>query len=237
MSFLELKDIDIYYDDLPALKNVSLKVEMGEIVSIIGANGSGKTTTLNTISSLLHPRKGEIWFDNREIHYLPSHRVVNMGIIQVPEGRRLFPLMTTLENLKVGAYSRRREKNECRQTLENVLTLLPILKQRANQISSTMSGGEQQILAIGRALMGKPRLLMLDEPSLGIAPIMLAEIFEITKKINHQGTTILLVEQNVKHCLELSNRGYVLENGRVALEGAGIELLGNDKVKTAYLGI
>jgi branched-chain amino acid transport system ATP-binding protein len=236
MSFLEVKGIDVYYDDVPAIRQVPLHIEQGELVSIIGGNGAGKTTTLNTISGLLQLRQGEICFEKERIDLLPAHRVVDKGIIQIPEGRRLFPLMTVLENLKIGAYPLRAYK-ESRETLQYVFSLLPILEERQHQTALTLSGGEQQMLAIGRGLMAKPRLLMLDEPSLGLAPILVKTVFGLVKKINQEGTTILLVEQDVKHSLELAHRGYVLENGRIALEGNGQELLGNNQVKNAYLGI
>jgi branched-chain amino acid transport system ATP-binding protein len=236
MSFLELKNVDVYYEDVPAIRGVSLKIEKGELVSIIGANGAGKTTTLNTISGLLQPRPGEIWFEDKRIDTLPAHRVAGRGIVQIPEGRRLFPLMTVLENLKIGAYSPC-AKGDYRHTLQDVFNLLPLLKERRNQIAHTLSGGEQQMLAIGRGLMGKPRLLMLDEPSLGLAPILVRAVFETVKKIKSQGTTVLLVEQNVRHSLELAHRGYVMENGRITLEGTGLEVLNNSHVKSAYLGI
>ena len=236
MSFLELKSVEVYYDDVPAIRGVSLKIEKGELVSIIGANGAGKTTTLNTISGLLQPRPGEIWFEDKRIDTLPAHRVADRGIVQIPEGRRLFPLMTVLENLKIGAYSPC-AKGDYRSTLQDVFNLLPLLKERRNQIAHTLSGGEQQMLAIGRGLMGKPRLLMLDEPSLGLAPILVRAVFETVKKIKSQGTTVLLVEQNVRHSLELAHRGYVMENGRITLEGTGLEVLNNSHVKSAYLGI
>jgi branched-chain amino acid transport system ATP-binding protein len=236
MPLLELKEIDVYYGDMPAIRNVSLRIEEHELVSIVGANGAGKTTTINTISGLLQPRHGEIRFQDERIDILPAHESVNRGIIQIPEGRRLFPLMTVLENLKIGAYSPR-VYGETKESLEEVFNLLPLLEERKHQTALTLSGGEQQMLAIGRGLMGKPKLLMLDEPSLGLAPIIVKNVFELVKKINQQETTVLLVEQNVRHSLELAHRGYVLENGRITLEGTGQELLSNSKVKSAYLGI
>jgi len=236
MSFLEVKGIDLYYGDVPAVKQIHLWIGKSELVSLIGGNGSGKTTTINTISGLLQPHQGEIWFEDERIDLLPAHRIVDRGIIQVPEGRRLFPLMTVLENLKIGAYAKRVHK-ELRETLQFVFGLLPVLEERKDQTAITLSGGEQQMLAIGRGLMSKPRLLMLDEPSLGLAPLIVKKVFETVKKVNNQGTTILLVEQDVKHSLELAHRGYVLENGRINLEGTGADLLGNSQVKNAYLGI
>jgi branched-chain amino acid transport system ATP-binding protein len=236
MSFLELKGVDVYYGDVPAVRQIHMRIGQKELVSLIGANGSGKTTTINTISGLLKPYRGEIWFEKERIDLLPAHHIVDRGIIQVPEGRRLFPLMTVLENLKIGAYSMRVNREQ-RETLQFVFGLLPLLEERKAQTALTLSGGEQQMLAIGRGLMAKPRLLMLDEPSLGLAPMVVKKVFEIVKRINEQGTTILLVEQDVKHSLELAERGYVLENGKIQMEGTGADLLGNSQIKSAYLGI
>jgi branched-chain amino acid transport system ATP-binding protein len=236
MSLLEIKGIDVYYGDMPAVRDVSLHIDEGELVSIVGANGAGKTTTLNTISGLLTPRRGEIWFQGERIDTIPAHKLVHRGIIQIPEGRRLFPLMSVIENLKVGAYSPRAASGMA-ESLKKAFTFLPKLEERKGQLALTLSGGEQQLLAIGRGLMGKPRLLMLDEPSLGLAPMMVHTVFELVKAIRDEGTTVLLVEQNVKHSLELAHRGYVLENGRITLEGSGQDLLSNTKVKSAFLGI
>jgi branched-chain amino acid transport system ATP-binding protein len=236
MSLLELKGIDVYYGDMPAIRQVSFRIEERELVSIIGANGAGKTTAINTISGLLEVRRGEILFGGERIDLLPAHKLVDKGIIQIPEGRRLFPLMTVIENLRIGAFTRRVNK-ETETSLRDVFALLPVLEERKHQTALTLSGGEQQMLAIGRGLMGRPRLLMLDEPSLGLAPMIVKNVFELVKKINQQGTTVLLVEQDVKHSLELAHRGYVLENGRMTLEGTGMELLSDPKVKSAYLGI
>jgi branched-chain amino acid transport system ATP-binding protein len=236
MALLELKGLDVYYEDMPALKGVSLHIEEGECVGMVGANGAGKTTLLNTISGLLQARRGEIWFEGKRVDTLPAHRRVDLGIIQVPEGRRLFPLMSVRENLRIGAYSPRVTKST-RQRLDEILDLLPMLRERQGQVALTLSGGEQQLLAIGRGLMGRPKILMLDEPSLGLAPLVVKSVFELVKFINQQGTTVLLVEQNVKHSLELAHRGYVLENGTVTLEGSAPELLGNSKVKSAFLGV
>ena len=236
MSLLEVKGIDVYYGEMPAVRDVSLHIDEGELVSIVGANGAGKTTTINTISGLLKPRRGEIWFQGERIDTIPAHKLVHRGVIQIPEGRRLFPLMSVVENLKVGAYSPR-AASSMEESLKRAFTFLPKLEERRNQLALTLSGGEQQLLAIARGLMGKPRLLMLDEPSLGLAPIMVHTVFELVKAIRDEGTTVLLVEQNVKHSLELAHRGYVLENGKITLEGTGGELLGNTKVKSAFLGI
>jgi len=233
---LEVKRINVYYGDLQALWDVSFEVNKGEIVTIVGSNGAGKTTTLRTISGLLRPKPGEISFMGERIDRLPPHKIVEKGIAHIPEGRRLFPYMTVLENLELGAYTREaREKKD--DTLEWVYQLFPKLKERRSQLAGTLSGGEQQMLAIGRALMSRPKLLMSDEPSLGLAPKLVLLVFEMLKKINEEGITILLVEQNVRHALELADRGYVLETGKIVLEGDSRELLANEHVKKAYLGM
>ena len=236
MSLLELSGVEVAYGDLPALRGVSLAVEAGETLSVVGANGAGKTTMLRAISGLLRPRAGQILLDGKRLDTLPSHAIVERGVVQVPEGRKIFPSLTVLENLELGSYIAA-AKVWRREGLERVFTLFPRLKERERQAAGTMSGGEQQMLAIGRALMARPRLLMLDEPSLGLAPIIVKEIFHIIREINRLGTTVLLVEQNTRQALGLSRRGYVLENGRVVLEGTGAELLGNEHVKRAYLGM
>ena len=236
MSLLEVKGIDVCYGDMPAVRDVSLHIDEGELVSIVGANGAGKTTTLNAISGLLTPVRGEMWFQGERIDKLPAHKLVHRGIIQIPEGRRLFPLMTVIENLRVGAYSPR-ASSHMEESLKKAFSFLPKLEERKGQLAITLSGGEQQLLAIGRGLMGRPQLLMLDEPSLGLAPMMVHTVFELVKAIRDEGTTVLLVEQNVKHSLALAHRGYVLENGRITLEGSGRDLLANAKVKSAFLGI
>jgi branched-chain amino acid transport system ATP-binding protein len=218
------------------LRGVSLAVEAGETLSVVGANGAGKTTMLRAISGLLRPRAGQILLDGKRLDTLPSHAIVELGVVQVPEGRKIFPSLTVLENLELGSYIAA-AKVWRREGLEHVFTLFPRLKERERQAAGTMSGGEQQMLAIGRALMARPRLLMLDEPSLGLAPIIVKEIFHIIGEINRLGTTVLLVEQNTRQALALSRRGYVLENGRVVLEGTGAQLLGNEHVKRAYLGM
>ncbi len=236
MSLPELREVDVSYGDLPALRGVSLTAAAGEILSVVGANGAGKTTLLRAISGLLRPQAGEILLEGARIHRLPSHAVVERGVMQVPEGRKIFPGLTVRENLDLGAYtpparSRRRE------SLDRVRALFPVLAERAGQTAGTMSGGQQQMLAIGRALMACPRLLMLDEPSLGLAPMVVQEIFRIIAEINRAGTTVLLVEQNTRQALALAARSYVLENGQVVLAGSGRELSGNEHVKRAYLGM
>jgi len=236
MAFLEVKDIGVFYGDVQVVFGVSLRVEEGEVVSIIGGNGAGKSTLLRTISGLLHPVEGEILFEKAPIHGAPPEEIVERGIIQIPEGRRLFTLMTVKDNLIVGAFNSRATR-QTETTLQEVYNLLPRLKEREAQMATTLSGGEQQMVAIGRGIMAKPKLLMLDEPSLGLAPILIKSIFETVRKIADQGTTVLLVEQDVKHSLSLSDRGYVLEHGRIAMEGSAKELLENPHIKTAYLGL
>ncbi len=236
MSLLELRAVEVAYGDLPALRGVSLSVEAGETLSVVGANGAGKTTMLRAISGLMRPRAGQIFLDGVRLDTLPSHAIVEHGVVQVPEGRKIFPSLTVLENLEMGSYISA-AKARRREGLEQVFALFPRLKEREGQAAGTMSGGEQQMLAIGRALMARPRVLMLDEPSLGLAPIIVKEIFRIIGEINQLGTTVLLVEQNTRQALALSRRGYVLENGRVVLEGSGADLLGNEHVKRAYLGM
>lgn len=236
MSLLEIENIDVYYGDVQVIFGLSLKVENGSVVSIIGSNGAGKSTTLKTISSLLTPKKGQITFNGDIISILKSNEVVEKGVIHIPEGRRLFPLMTIMENLQVGAFPKRAQGKED-ENLKLVFALFPLLSERSNQLANTLSGGEQQMLAIGRALMSNPLLLMLDEPSLGLAPILIKDIFETVMEINKRGTTILLVEQDVQHSLSISDYAYVLENGRLAMEGDGKKLLNDKHVKKAYLGI
>ena len=236
MSLLDIRNISVSYGDVQVIYDVSLHIEEGEIVSIIGANGAGKSTILKTISGLLAPRSGEILLAGEAIHRLPPERIVDRGIVQVPEGRRLFSLMTVKENLDVGAYNQHAEKVK-NQTMMEVFSLLPRLQDRQNQMAITLSGGEQQMVAIGRGLMAKPKLLMLDEPSLGLAPILIKDIFETIQKISDRGTTVLLVEQDVAHSLKMSDRAYVLEHGRVVMEGTGKDLMENPHVREAYLGI
>lgn len=233
---LKLENINIHYGDVQALRNVSIGIKKGEIVSIIGSNGAGKSTTLNTISGVLQCSSGTIEFLGRRIENLSPHQIVELGLVQIPEARLLFPYMTVLENLELGAFTptARKEKEE---NLKLVFGLFPILKERNYQLAGTLSGGEQQMVAIARGLMARPKLLMLDEPSLGLAPLLVKQIFETIKEINAHEITVLLVEQNVFHSLSLADRAYVLENGGIVLEGEGKELLNNPQVKEAYLGI
>ena len=232
---LELEGVDVFYGDLQALRGVSLRVESGEIVTLVGGNGAGKTTMLRTVSGLLRPRRGEIRFEGRRLDRLPPDRIVEAGVVQVPEGRRLFPSLTVRENLELGAYTRRSRPARAR-TLEDVMARFPILRERAAQRAGSLSGGEQQMCVIARALMARPSLLMLDEPSLGLAPMVVQEIFRIIREINARGVTVLLVEQNVRQALATSRRGYVLENGRIVLSGTGQELLESEQTLKAYLG-
>lgn len=236
MKMLTIKEMDSGYGDVTVLKDISLSIEEGEIISIVGANGAGKTTLLNTISGIIRPKRGEIWLDDQRIDKLPAHKITELGIVQVPEGRRIFPLMTVYENLLIGA-SLPRAKNKREENLEYVFDLLPRLAERKDQVGRTMSGGEQQMLAIGRALMAMPRLLMLDEPSMGLSPLLVNTVFDVISKIGEQNITVLLVEQNVKKALRLSQRGYVLENGYFSMEGPSKELLDNPHIKKAYLGL
>ncbi len=234
---LKVNNISTYYGNIQALKGVSLEVEEGEIVTLIGANGAGKTTTLMSLCGIVPPRSGEILFQGKPVHGLSGDRVVQMGIIQVPEGRRIFPNMTVMENLEMGAYLRT-NKLLVKQDINMVMDLFPILAQRRRQLGGTLSGGEQQMLAISRALMARPRLLLLDEPSLGLAPIIITQIFDIIRKINHENnTTIFLVEQNANQALKLAHRGYVMENGRITITDTAEKLLDNEEVKSAYLGL
>ncbi len=234
---LKIKNIQTYYGNIQALKDVSIEINEGEIVALIGANGAGKTTTLMSICGITPPRHGEIIFDGDPIHGLPADKIVHKGIIQVPEGRRIFPDLTVLENLEMGAFLRK-NKQLVQQDLNYVMTLFPILEKRKTQLGGTLSGGEQQMLAISRALMARPRVLLLDEPSLGLAPLIIKQIFEIIRQINKENnTTIFLVEQNANQALKLADRGYVMENGRITLVDSASNLLVNDEVRKAYLGI
>jgi branched-chain amino acid transport system ATP-binding protein len=233
---LKVSDIDVYYGDMQALRKVSIEVNPGEVVSVIGSNGAGKSTLLKTVSGMLRPRTGSISLDGQEISRVPTSKIVENGISHVPEGRQIFPTMTVLENLEMGAqFSRTR--NVRHETMQQVFAYFPRLKERLEQKAGTLSGGEQQMLAMGRGLMSLPAIMMLDEPSLGLAPVLVSTIFEIIEKINRQGTSILLIEQNVFHSLKISNRGYVLENGRIALSGEGRELLANPHIRKTYLGL
>ncbi len=233
---LKIENIDVFYDDLQVIWSVSLEVNRGEIVALLGANGSGKSTILNTVSGLLTPASGSITFEDQRLDQVPAHKVIEHGIAQVPEGRRLFPEMTVRENLIMGSLTPK-AKARRKETIEWVFGLFPRLREREKQMAGTLSGGEQQMLAVGRGLMSLPKLIMLDEPSLGLAPILVAEIFNIIYRIQQEGVTVLVVEQNTKHTLKICHRGYVLENGRVVLDGTGQELLDNEQVKQAYLGI
>ena len=234
-SVLELKSIETYYGTIRALKGVNLEVRSGEIVTLLGANGAGKTTTLRSINGLNRPRRGSIVFEGRDITALPAHGIVRLGISQSPEGRKLFPRMTVVENLEMGAFQRS-DRATIKEDMERVFALFPRLAERRTQKAGTMSGGEQQMCAIGRAMMARPKLLMLDEPSMGLAPIFVERIFETIVEINQQGTPILLVEQNALMALEVANRGYVLETGFVVLEGSAADLKTNEQVRKTYLG-
>jgi len=235
-ALLEIKGVDAFYGRVQALHGVSLIVDKSEIVALIGSNGAGKTTTLRTISGLMHPASGTITFDGNDITKVPAHKIVNLGICQSPEGRRLFPRMQVMDNLQMGAYTRT-DAAGIHEDMERVFTLFPRLKERATQLAGTLSGGEQQMLAVGRALMSRPKLLMLDEPSLGLAPILADVIFKTIQEINAAGTPILLVEQNAVRALEVAHRGYVLETGNVVQKGTGKELLNSPDVQRAYLGM
>ena len=233
---LKVEKLNVRYGDVQVLHGVALEVSEKEVVTIVGANGAGKSTLLKTVAGILRPSAGTIWFGGERIDHLSSHHIVDRGLVRIPEGRKIFPSLSVLENLELGSYLSRAKARRS-ETLHKVFGLFPILKERSQQMGGTLSGGEQQMLAIGRGLMSLPRLLMLDEPSLGLAPILVREIFRTVREINTQGTTILLVEQNVFNALDMANRGYVLENGRVVLQGNSVELLGNEYMKEAYLGV
>ena len=233
---LTISNLHVYYGAIRALGGVSLEVNQGEIVTMIGANGAGKSTTIRAVSGFVRPSQGEIMFEGKPLHTMPPHEIVILGVGQSPEGRRVFSNMTVRENLELGAYTRHKLKAENKSDMERVFTLFPRLLERENQSAGTLSGGEQQMLAIGRALMARPRLLLLDEPSLGLAPFLVKSIFEIIKEINREGVTILLVEQNANQALKIANRGYVLESGNVVLADTAANLLKNDEVRKAYLG-
>ena len=235
MSLLQLSNVRVRYGSVEVLHGIDLRVEEGEIVTILGANGAGKSTTLLSISGLVRPFEGEILFEGQNLLRIPSHKVVGLGIAQSPEGRRVFGIMSVLENLRLGAFCIE-DKARRDRTLEWIFDLFPRLQERKDQLAGTLSGGEQQMLAVGRAMMSKPKILMMDEPSLGLAPLLIKDIFEIIKEIHRQGNTILLVEQNAKKALEIADYAYVLETGSLVLEGTGKELLANEKVKEAYLG-
>jgi len=234
-TLLKLEGVETFYGSIQALKGISIEVREGEIVTLIGANGAGKSTTLRSINGLNHPRRGKIWFQGRDITHEPAHNVVKLGIAQSPEGRKLFPRMTVTENLEMGAFQRR-DKGGMREDMDRVFTLFPRLAERQHQKAGTLSGGEQQMCAIGRALMARPTLLMLDEPSMGLAPLFVQRIFETILEVNKQGTSILLVEQNAYQALGVADRAYVLETGQIVLEGPAEKLRDSPEVKRAYLG-
>jgi branched-chain amino acid transport system ATP-binding protein len=233
-AMLDVKDIHVFYGNIEAVKGMSFHVNRGEIVSLIGANGAGKTTTLRTISGLLRPAEGAIFYEDQRIDLLPAHQIVGLGVAQSPEGRRIFPRMSVRENLDMGAFIRRDAGQA--EDMDRIMGLFPILKERSRQAAGTLSGGEQQMLAMGRALMAKPKLLLLDEPSMGLAPIVVQTIFDTIRDINEQGMTVLLVEQNAAQALSLAHRGYVIETGRIVLEDEARALLANEQVRKAYLG-
>ena len=235
MALLEVKNLDVHYGVIQAIKDVSFEVNEGEIVTLIGANGAGKTTTMQSIMGLIHPSRGEIYYDGQKINGIPSHKIVKLGMTQVPEGRRIFSELTVYENLLMGAYTRT-DKDGIEKDFKDIYALFPRLEERRNQIAGTLSGGEQQMLAMGRAIMSKPKLLMLDEPSMGLSPLLVDQVFEIIKHFHETGTTILLVEQNANKSLAISDRAYVLENGKIVLTGTGKELLASEEIKKAYLG-
>ena len=235
MAMLEIKDLEVYYGMIQAIKGLSFEVNEGEVIALIGANGAGKTTILHTISGLIAPKKGSITFEGQEITKIPAHKIVENGLAQVPEGRRVFPSLSVLQNLKLGAYTRK-DKKEIDDTLKMIYERFPRLEERKNQPAGTLSGGEQQMLAMGRALMSKPRIILMDEPSMGLSPIFVNEIFDIIKQVSASGTTVLLVEQNAKKALSIADRGYVLETGKIVKEGKASDLLNDEAVKKAYLG-
>ena len=236
MALLEVSGIDIFYGRVQAVRGATLEVDQGEVVALIGSNGAGKTTTLRTISGLLHPVRGSIKFNGIDITHMEPQKVVNLGVCQSPEGRRLFTRMSVLDNLRMGAYTRSNGP-EIKKDMDRVFELFPRLKERSHQVAGTLSGGEQQMCAMGRALMAKPKLLMLDEPSLGLSPILVETIFSIVREINAQGTPVLLVEQNAHKALDVAHRGYVLETGSIVKTGTGKELLASEDVQKAYLGM
>lgn len=234
MAMLEVKNLEVYYGVIQALKGVSFEVNQGEIIALIGANGAGKTTTLHTITGLLKAKNGSIVYNGTDVTRTPGYKLVSMGLAHVPEGRRIFATLTVLQNLKMGAFTRK-DKNEIEDTLKLIYKRFPRLEERKNQMAGTLSGGEQQMLAMGRALMSHPKMIVMDEPSMGLSPIYVNEIFDIIRSINEDGTTVLLVEQNAKKALSIANRAYVLETGTIALSGDAKELMNNDRVKKAYL--
>lgn len=235
MAMLEVKDLKVYYGMIQAIKGVSFHVNEGEVIALIGANGAGKTTILHTVSGLLAPNEGSVTFEGKDIVKIPGHKIVSMGMAHVPEGRRVFAQLSVLQNLKMGAYTRK-DKEEIEQTLKTVFDRFPRLEERQNQLAGTLSGGEQQMLAMGRALMSHPKIILMDEPSMGLSPIFVNEIFDIIQQVSKSGTTVLLVEQNAKKALSIADRAYVLETGNIVLEGRASDLLNDDSIKKAYLG-
>ncbi|MCI9546594.1 MAG: ABC transporter ATP-binding protein [Lachnospiraceae bacterium] len=235
MAMLEIKDIEVYYGMIQAIKGISFEVNEGEVIALIGANGAGKTTILHTITGLLSPKKGSVIFEGKDITKIPAHKIVSLGMAHVPEGRRVFAELTVYENLKMGAYTRK-DKEEITGTLEMVYKRFPRLQERKNQLAGTLSGGEQQMLAMGRALMSHPKIIVMDEPSMGLSPILVNEIFDIIQEVSAGGTTVLLVEQNAKKALSIADRAYVLETGRIVLDGDADKLMNDDSIKKAYLG-
>ena len=235
MAMLEVHDIEVYYGMIQAIKGISFEVNEGEVISLIGANGAGKTTTLHTITGLLQAKAGKIMFEGKDITKTPAHKIVSMGMAHVPAGRRVFAELSVLENLKMGAYTRK-DKDEIAKSIEMVYKRFPRLEERKGQLAGTLSGGEQQMLAMGRALMSKPRIILMDEPSMGLSPIFVNEIFDIIREVSAAGTTVLLVEQNAKKALSISDRAYVLETGKIVKTGKASDLLNDDAIKKAYLG-
>ena len=235
MAMLEVRDLQVYYGMIHAIKGISFDVNQGEVIALIGANGAGKTTTLHTITGLLAPKSGSVLFEGEDITKVPAHKIVSMGMAHVPEGRRVFAELSVYENLKMGAYTRK-DKKEIEESLANVYKRFPRLEERKNQMAGTLSGGEQQMLAMGRALMSKPKIILMDEPSMGLSPIFVNEIFDIIRAVSESGTTVLLVEQNAKKALSISDRAYVLETGTITMSGKAKDLLEDEAVKKAYLG-
>ena len=235
MAMLEIRDLEVYYGMIQAIKGISFDVNEGEVIALIGANGAGKTTILHTITGLLAAKNGKVNFNGTDITKVPGHKIVSMGMAHVPEGRRVFAQLSVYQNLMMGAYTRK-DKQEISDTLENIYHRFPRLEERKNQMAGTLSGGEQQMLAMGRALMSHPKIILMDEPSMGLSPIFVNEIFDIIKEVSKGGTTVLLVEQNAKKALSIADRGYVLETGKIVLEGKADDLLHNDSIKKAYLG-
>ena len=235
MAMLEVRDLNVFFGVIQAIKNISFDVNQGEVVALIGANGAGKTTTLHTVTGLLPAASGKITLDGKDLGKVPAHKIVSMGMAHVPEGRRVFAALSVYDNLKLGAFTRK-DKKEIEESLEMVFDSFPRLKERRNQVAGTLSGGEQQMLAMGRALMSKPRIILMDEPSMGLSPLYVGEIFEIIKKIKSEGTTVLLVEQNANMALQVADRAYVLETGKIIMDGNANDLMNDERVRKAYLG-